>query len=120
MGADGVMISDLVELLAVDGPAYASTLTTAIAASDFAEADRVAHTLKGSISYFEARPAFELARQVEMAARTRQASEARALASRLTLEIAHLIAELQEWVQTLPSAAPPQTVGRDAVLVPRG
>ena len=123
MGADTQMIAELVELLAVDGPVRTSSLSAAIERGDLAEADRVAHTLKGSVSHFEARRAFDLAKQVETAARASWLTSPPAacwLSRDLTIEITRLVAELREWARTLPAAESPAHHGHDTLSTPKG
>jgi protein-histidine pros-kinase len=109
MDGDRQAIVELVELLALDAPTYMRRLCDTIAAGDLMEAARVAHTLRGSVSHFGAHAAFELARRVEIAARTGTLTSGSDVTRRLEAEIVRLIADLKDWTEAARTGSPDAT-----------
>ncbi len=89
---DGDMefLGELMEAFAEDAPDRLDALRSAVDAGDLDAAAKVAHSLKGSVGNFGARPAFELALRIEHAARQGIADGLAERARELGEEIARL------------------------------
>src|SRR5262249_11767812 len=69
LGGDRRLLSDLIGLYLGEAPRWREELREAVAAGRAADVKRTAHNIKGSMSHFGARAAFEAAQRLEMLAR---------------------------------------------------
>jgi two-component system sensor histidine kinase/response regulator len=65
---DAVLLSELAELFLVNTPLLVEDMRRAIERNDKRGLERAAHTLKGSVSNFDVREAFEATAKLEQAA----------------------------------------------------
>jgi CheY-like chemotaxis protein len=86
--ADPEIISIIGADFLEQAPSYLTALDAAIAAADCATVARVAHTLKGLLGNFAARPAVEIARAIEQAARSQAPDGVAELHRKLEREMA--------------------------------
>ena len=100
LGQDAGLLSELVELFRSEVPALRAALSRSVGAADLPRAARDAHSLKGAIGSFAAKPAFDAAAAVEAAAKEGRADEIRRLA-----------AVLEDELTRLESALPPAAGG---------
>ena len=76
VGGDRELLSEMAELLLQDAPRLLSSLRQAADQQDSAALERVAHKLKGALSHFSTRTAFEMAERLEAMSRRKELSEA--------------------------------------------
>jgi CheY-like chemotaxis protein/HPt (histidine-containing phosphotransfer) domain-containing protein len=65
VGGDQKLLGELVTLFNRECPSWLADLRAAVAAGDAEKVKRTAHTVKGSVGIFGARPAFEAAQRLE-------------------------------------------------------
>jgi PAS domain S-box-containing protein len=91
--------AEIVAIIGADfleqAPAYLTALDAAIAAADCATTARIAHTLKGLLGNFAARPAVEVARAIEQSARSQSPDGIAELNKKLEREMALFSAALR-------------------------
>jgi two-component system, sensor histidine kinase and response regulator len=95
LGGSREMLIEMVDLLAVEGPKQLADVQSAYNAGDCESVMRAAHTLKGSVSLFGARPATEAALRVELLGRERKLDEFPQAWSDLQMRVAELQAALE-------------------------
>jgi two-component system sensor histidine kinase/response regulator len=89
---DHTLLRELVELFLMDCPQRLTSLRQAIQDADWQAVERAAHSLKGAVSNFCARTAFDATLHLESLARTGDASRIAAAYS----ELEHELTRLQE------------------------
>ena len=97
MGGDVELLSSLVDYFLEDSPTMLQELQKLIEDGNSAEGSRVAHSLKGLCSNFEATEATQVAAAVEAACMAGKLSEAKQLSPTLTEKTAELSQELTNW-----------------------
>jgi signal transduction histidine kinase/CheY-like chemotaxis protein len=80
---DEDLLTSLIEMFLDDAPRYLRDVDAALAASDWPKLGHAAHTLKGVLATFSARRSEHLARDLEHAAKSGQASDCANLAPKL-------------------------------------
>ena len=98
-GGNRQLLLELVEVSVGECPRLLGEVRRAIEGGDHAALLLAAHTLKGSIRYFGATEAFDLAFETETAARQEDLETARANLEPLALAIERVVAELQLWIE---------------------
>jgi two-component system, sensor histidine kinase and response regulator len=96
LGDDGDLIGELAVILAEDAPRLASECAQAIAAGDWTEAHRLAHTLRGAAGNLCARRVQAAAGDLERCARQGLIVEARAAGEAMQREVTRLLPALGE------------------------
>ncbi len=94
-GADQEIIAIIGADFLQQAPAYLTALDTAIAAADCNTVARLAHTLKGLLGNFAAKPAMEAARAIEQASRVQMPEHLEPLRGKLGLEMERFAASLR-------------------------
>jgi CheY-like chemotaxis protein/HPt (histidine-containing phosphotransfer) domain-containing protein len=89
------LLQELVVLFLDDCPQLLAKLHQAMLADDALTLERLAHTLKGAVENFAARPAAAAARHLEMLGRQSNLQEARSAYASLETEITHLVQALR-------------------------
>src|SRR5579883_2036891 len=84
---DAELVSDLVDLLLDDYPRQLSALSAAITEGHEKLAERIAHTIKGSVANFAAHNAVEIAQEIELSARDGDLANAQSSLTRLEEEL---------------------------------
>jgi two-component system, sensor histidine kinase and response regulator len=90
LGGDADLLAELVELFLADCPRLLADVSAAVAAGNAMKLKVAAHTLKGSVTHFGARPAVEAAQYLETLAGQGKLAEAGAAAARLEAELQRL------------------------------
>jgi CheY-like chemotaxis protein/HPt (histidine-containing phosphotransfer) domain-containing protein len=90
MDGDEELLGEIVELFFDDCPRMLSEVHKAVAGRDSQTLERAAHTLKGSVGNFAARPAFEAALKLEMIGREGSLAHAEEAYAALEKEIERL------------------------------
>ena len=94
MGGDQDLLREVAALFLEDAPNMMKAVSDALAKADASALERAAHTVKGCVANFGAKPAFEAALELEMAGRKRDLQEAGRLWERLRDAIGQLTPEL--------------------------
>ncbi len=97
MGGDVELLSSMVDYFLEDSPALLQELRQLTEAGNSAEASRVAHSLKGLCSNFEATEATQVLAAAETACMAGKLNEAQQLFPTLTEKTAQLSQELTNW-----------------------
>ncbi len=87
---DTDLLKEIVDLFIEDCPRLMSRLQNAIACGDANEVERAAHSLKGSVGSFAARPAYNTALKLEQIGKSGELSEAPDVYAALERQIAEL------------------------------
>ena len=90
MDNDTDLLKEIVDLFIEDCPRLMSRLQNAIACGDANEVERAAHSLKGSVGSFAARPAYNTALKLEQIGKSGELSEAPDVYAALERQIAEL------------------------------
>jgi HPt (histidine-containing phosphotransfer) domain-containing protein len=91
-GGDRELLADLMAVLRDECPEQLATLHSAIEDSDAHQLECIAHSLKGALSAVGARPAQELAQQLETLGRLDQIEGALCIWEQLDIELTRLLA----------------------------
>jgi two-component system, sensor histidine kinase and response regulator len=94
VGGNRALLATVVEAALIEIPRLMESITQAIAGRDATKLRLAAHTLKGSIRYFGAGPAFELAYQLELAGQAGRLDDGPALFAQLQSQVARITAVL--------------------------
>jgi HPt (histidine-containing phosphotransfer) domain-containing protein len=94
VGGDDALLRETTELLLAELPRLLGTVHSAVGQADAGGVERAAHTLKGSVSIFEARSAVAAARRLEELGRAGDLTDAGAALQTLVREIGRLLPEL--------------------------
>ncbi|MBI3696819.1 MAG: Hpt domain-containing protein, partial [Acidobacteria bacterium] len=94
LGGNTKLMRDLAKLFRTEYPKSLSRVEQAVAAQDSKALEQAAHSLKGSLSTMAAKPASELALQLEMMARQGDLQSVNALYAALTTELGRLEPQL--------------------------
>ena len=97
VGGDRQLLSELLAIFVVDGPAHILALRDAITRADVAELTRVAHMLKGELRTLGAVPAASLAERLEELGRAGGLHGALMLLAPLERELSRLLACVRSW-----------------------
>jgi len=100
MGADADLLSSMVDYFLEDSPSLLQELKLRIDAGDAIEACRVAHSLKGLCSNFEAEAAIRAGALVEAACSSENLDDASALTAPLTVQLRQLSSALTAWKES--------------------
>ncbi len=103
MGGDEDLLAELAGLFLENAPPMVTEAREALAAGDMERLGRAAHTLKGSVSNFSAKDAFDAAYHLETIARKGPADSAGPAVDALTEEIDRVMQELAALVKETPS-----------------
>lgn len=87
---DPELLLDLIRLFLDDGPTKVAAVTAGLAARDFEQMERAAHSLKGSSGNLGARHLQEACEQMQMATRRRDFEASQQLAPRIATEYAEV------------------------------
>lgn len=100
MGADTELLHTMVDYFLEDSLLLLQELRERIDAGDTAEASRIAHSLKGLCSNFEAKAATRVGAAVEAACMAGTLAEASSLIPTLTEQLSQLSHALMEWKES--------------------
>ena len=92
----------MIEAFLAETPALLEDTREAVSQRDALGLERAAHTLKGSVSNFSARPAYELASELEAIARDADWPRAEAIHVRLQRELDAVVDILVGYTQGAP------------------
>jgi len=106
---DRGLLRDIVEAFLEEHPRRLDEIRRAIDASDWELLHRAAHTIKGSMRYFEARAVFDRAFGLEQLAAARNLEGAEEIFALLKQELAKLVPHLINYVQGRGGPAPAKT-----------
>jgi two-component system sensor histidine kinase/response regulator len=95
VGGDVDLLREIAVLFLDEYPKFLNDLRIAVSAGDARAIERTAHGLKGSVSHFGARAAWEAARSMEDLGRTQQLADAEVLIQSLEIALAALRPELE-------------------------
>ena len=98
MDADHVLLRELIELFMETGPATVSSIREALDHHDYLMAERLAHTLKGSLGAFRAESVQACAGELEQLASEHRADEVESVYQKLSEGLKQLLKEFQEYV----------------------
>lgn len=98
LGDDGdpELLLDLIELFLADGPVKVAALMEGLAAGDFEQMERAAHTLKGSSGNLGARLLQETCEQLQLSTRNHDLETTRRLAPLVPKQLAEATAALED------------------------
>lgn len=96
VGDDQALLDELASLFLADSPALMKQIREAIDQGNAADLATAAHTLKGSVANFCAPPVSEAARQLEMAGRRGELSNANTLYHALEQQLTRFDSALRE------------------------
>jgi HPt (histidine-containing phosphotransfer) domain-containing protein len=99
---DIILLGELTEIFIDDSRNRMTDLRRAITQSDGPGVERIAHSIKGALSIFQARPSVEAAEQVEMLGRSRELDSAAVAFTVLEAEINRLIDALKLHLSQFP------------------
>lgn len=94
---DPELLLDLIQMFLDDGPAKVQSVTEALAVGDFDQAERAAHSLKGSSGNLGARMLQAVCERLQLSTRQRALEESR----RLAPELEHRYAEAEAALRRL-------------------
>ncbi len=94
VGADREFLTELVSLFREDGPKQLNRIKAALEKKDPSEVLRGAHSLRGTLANLAARPAADLAAQIEHAGKSEDLSRAKAAFETLDLELPRVLEAL--------------------------
>lgn len=97
---DRELLSDITQAFLDECPKMAAQLHTALAEADGTTFQRAAHTLKGSLRYFGATKAFDIAHELECVGRDERFSEANELLVDVEAELDQIKPELLRYLET--------------------
>ncbi len=98
MGGDMDLLREVAALFLDDAPNMMQAVTDAVARANAKDIERAAHSMKGCVANFGAKPAFDAALALEMAGRQNNLAEAGPLLARLEEAIGRLKPELSALV----------------------
>ncbi|MGD8564012.1 MAG: Hpt domain-containing protein [Desulfarculaceae bacterium] len=93
-GGDGDMVRQLIKIFLEDMPGAVALIEQRLAAGDAGALQEAAHSFKGAVGNFEARPAWDLARELETLASEGRLDRADQAFNRLKAELEQLSREL--------------------------
>jgi CheY-like chemotaxis protein len=105
VAGDRELLKDLIDLFFADCPTLLGAIRDALQRRDAHALQHAAHALKGAVSTFCAQPAYEVALQLEMAARSEELSHAIELVASLEKELTRLKPALSALVPQDPSSS---------------
>ena len=94
LGGNRNLFDELIDIFREEAPRNLDTIREGIANADPAKVKLGSHTLKGSLSYFDAAPAIELAEQLEKKANAKNLDGAAEAYSLLAALVQSLLEEL--------------------------
>jgi PAS domain S-box-containing protein len=94
VGGDREFLSELVSLFREDNPKQLERIRTAVESGDSGEVQRGAHSLRGTLANLAARPAADLAAQIEHAGKSDDLLRAKAAFRNLELELPRVLEAL--------------------------
>ncbi|MBC7964607.1 MAG: response regulator [Fuerstia sp.] len=97
MGDDKELLCSMIDYFQEDSPGLLLQLRDLISVGDAAESGRIAHSLKGLCSNFEANAAIDIAADTENACRAGNFADAEQLLSSLNEELRRLVPALAQW-----------------------
>jgi CheY-like chemotaxis protein len=97
MGDDKELLCSMIDYFQEDSPGLLLQLRDLISVGDAAESGRIAHSLKGLCSNFEANAAIDIAADTENACRAGNFTDAEQLLSSLNEELRRLVPALAQW-----------------------
>jgi HPt (histidine-containing phosphotransfer) domain-containing protein len=95
LGGDRSLADELVEIFLAEGPLHLTMIRDGIARNEPAAVRAGAHTLKGSLGYFDAAPAILLADRLEAIGRSKQLDGAASISGDLEALVLPILDELQ-------------------------
>lgn len=96
LGGDEDLLKELVQVFLDEGPALVARMRQAIAKEEGPELRRAAHTLQGSLRYFESEVTIALARDLEKLAEAKSFTDAPALLQELEGQLAGVLRVLRQ------------------------
>ncbi|HEY6328927.1 MAG TPA: Hpt domain-containing protein [Blastocatellia bacterium] len=100
-GGNAGLCAELVEAFIEEYPKLMLEARQAVAGHDAVALARTAHSLKGVVANFVARPALDAARAIELISHNGNLRDAEEAYTKLAFEIARLHQALQEFVKTV-------------------
>jgi HPt (histidine-containing phosphotransfer) domain-containing protein len=97
---DPELLLDLIQMFLEDGRSKVAAVTNGLAAGDFDQAERAAHSLKGSSGNLGARLLQEACEEMQLATRRHQLEESRRLAPQLAAKFAEAEVALRNLLST--------------------
>lgn len=97
---DPELLLDLIQMFLDDGPSKVAAVTNGLAAGDFDQAERAAHSLKGSSGNLGARLLQNVCEELQISTRQHQLDESRRLAPQLVSKFAEAEVELRKLLKT--------------------
>jgi CheY-like chemotaxis protein/HPt (histidine-containing phosphotransfer) domain-containing protein len=94
VGGDREFLTELVSLFRDDGPKQLNRIKTALEKKDPGDAQRSAHSLRGTLANLAARPAADLAAEIEHAGKSEDLDRAKAAFESLDLELPRVLEAL--------------------------
>jgi two-component system sensor histidine kinase/response regulator len=99
MGGDEQLLREIVDIFLAEAPGLLHEIQQAISDGDAKRLQRAAHTLKGSLAYFAAQSAYEIALDLEILARDSDLEKVKGLSLSLLREMNRLEPVLAAFVQ---------------------
>jgi two-component system, sensor histidine kinase and response regulator len=97
---DPELLLDLIQMFLDDGPEKVRAVQEGLAAGDFDQMERAAHSLKGSSGNLGARLLQDTCEKIQVATRLRQLEESRSLAGQLQAKFAEAETALRQLHET--------------------
>lgn len=97
---DPELLLDLIQMFLEDGPSKVQAVTQGLAAGDFDQAERAAHSLKGSSGNLGAKLLQDVCEAMQLATRQHQLEESRRLAPKLAAKFAEAEVALRQLLAT--------------------
>ncbi len=97
---DPELLMDLIQMFLEDGPAKVAAVTSGLAAGDFDQAERAAHSLKGSSGNLGARLLQEVCEELQQSTRQHQLEVSQRLAPQLQAKFAEAEVALRNLLAT--------------------
>lgn len=97
VGGDADLLREVVAAFVVEGRELLEKIKQAVASNNAQVLERAAHTLKGSLRYFGANQASDLARELEKMGREKDMTRAAGCSTQLNDCIIHVFEQLEEY-----------------------